>query len=233
MNKINSLIISLLLFSYSQHMLLAASFQSTDSIHDAVRSYILANLSHDTEYKLQLAALDNRLQLPLCTNPLEIFTHSESIKAGRNSIGVKCNSTKKWTIYTSANIIIYKDVIVLTQAIPRGAVINSHHVQLKKNNIATLRSGFLTNPQAIINKLASRNLNIGTVINKSHFREPKLIKKGEKVYIKVNSPNLNITVTGIAMMDGIKNQNIRIRNITSQKIIQATVIKQGQVEIML
>jgi len=59
--------------------------------------------------------------------------------------------------------------------------------------------------------------------------EPKLIKRGEKVIIKVNSPNLEISVAGIALMDGVKNQNIRIKNIKSKQIVQATVVKQGQV----
>jgi flagella basal body P-ring formation protein FlgA len=34
---------------------------------------------------------------------------------------------------------------------------------------------------------------------------------------------------GIAMMDGIKNQNIRIKNQKSKQVIQATVVKPGVV----
>jgi flagella basal body P-ring formation protein FlgA len=59
--------------------------------------------------------------------------------------------------------------------------------------------------------------------------EPKLIKRGERVNIRTSNQNLVISMAGIAMMDGIKGQNIRIKNIKSKQIVHATVEKPGQV----
>ena len=231
MTKINVLILILLFAGYTQQTT-ASQTQSVSSIQEAIHLYIASNLTLDTDYKVRLGQLDNRLQLSQCIEPLEIFTHSRSIKPGRNSIGVKCNGTKKWTIYTSAIIYIYKEVIVLSQPIRRGEMFSQHNLHLEKRDLSTIRSGYLTDPLVVVNKQATRNLGLGSVINKSNYTEPKLIKRGEKVTIKVSSQYLNISVMGIAMMDGIKGQNIRVKNEKSHQIIQATVVQSGQVVVM-
>jgi flagella basal body P-ring formation protein FlgA len=231
MNKINVPILILLFTSYTQQTT-ASQMQSASSIKEAVHQYIASNLASNIDYKVRLGQLDNRLKLPHCTEPLDIFTNSNSIKPGRNSVGVKCKGTKKWTVYTSAIIFIYKEVIVLSQPIRRGEIFSSNNIHFEKRDISTVRSGFLTDPLVVVNKQATRNLGLGSVINKSNLTEPKLIKKGEKVYIKANSPYLNVSVMGIAMMDGIKGQNIRVKNEKSHQIIQATVVQPGQVLVM-
>jgi len=228
MKKLTVLLAILLLLIQPQTSY-ASKFQSIASIHNATRQYINDSLNTSIDYKFRLGQIDSRLKLPLCSEPLEIFTAKNTLKAGRNSIGVKCNSKKKWSIYTSAIISIYKNVIVLSQPVKRGDFFNENILQFEKRDISGLHAGFFTDPTNIINKQATRNLSIGSVISQSNITEPKLIKRGERVTINLSSRNFEINVAGIALMDGIKNQNIRIKNITSKQIIQATVVKQGLV----
>lgn len=228
MKKI-SFVLGIILLTGHLSLANASQYQSISSIQEAIRHYIALNIASSTEYKETLGHIDTRLKLPQCDKPLNIFTQKATLKAGRNSIGVKCISKKKWTIYTSAIIKIYKDVLVLSQPIKRGEFYSKSILQLQKREVSSLRSGFFTDMQSIINKQASRNLNLGAVVTQSNVSEPKLVKRGEKVTIKINSPNLEISVAGIALMDGIKNQNIRVKNINSKQIVQATVEKQGQV----
>lgn len=206
--------------------------QSAESINKAISLYINKNLSSETEYKLTLGHFDNRLKLSLCDKALEIFTRSNTIKPGRNSIGVRCNSIKKWTIYTPININLYKKILVLTKPIRRGKMFNSHMFKIEKRDVSLLRSGYLTNPLSLINKQATRNLKIGSVLNKSNYTEPKLIKRGDTVTIQVNSLNLSISMMGIAVMDGKKGQKIKVKNIKSKQIVQATVKSPGQVAVI-
>lgn len=226
--KLKMLLITLLVVFFTKQVN-ASQSQSAESIKKAIRLYIASNLSSNTEYKLTLGHFDNRLKLPLCTKPLEVFTRSNTVKPGRNSIGVKCNSLKKWTIYTPININLYKNILVLTQPIRRGKTFDNTMFKIEKRDISLLRSGFMTDPLSLINKQATRNLNSGSVLNKSNYTEPKLIKRGDTVTIQVNSQNLNISMTGIAVMDGKKDQQIKVKNIKSQQVVQATVKNPGQV----
>lgn len=228
MNKINALTLILLFAGYTQQTT-ASQTQSISSIQDAILHYIDSSLAPETDYEVRLGQLDSRLKLSDCSQPLDVFTHSHSIKPGRNSVGVKCIGTKKWTIYTSTIIKIFKKVVVLSQPIHRGEIFNINNLQLENRDISTIRSGYLTDPLDIANKQATRNLGLGSVINKSNYSAPKLIKRGEKVNINISSQNLNISVMGIAMMDGIKGQNIRVKNEKSHQIVQATVVQSGQV----
>jgi flagella basal body P-ring formation protein FlgA len=209
----------------------ASQFQSPASIHDAIRQYIASSLPTATEYKLTLGQFDNRLQLTQCAETLEVYSHNKALKSGRNAIGVKCNGKKKWSIYNSVIIYIYKDVFVLSQAVRRGELFTSKHIMLEKKELSSLRSGYISDPKLIINKQASRNLGLGSVIKKSNLAEPRLIKRGERVFINASMPNIKISMAGIAMMDGIKGQSIRVKNIKSKRFIQATVIKSGQVAV--
>jgi len=222
-------ILVFLLYATSIQQSTASQFQSIASIQEATRDYINSNLTFTSDYKFKIGQIDNRLKLPLCPEALKVSPAKATLKAGRNAIRVRCQSTKKWTIYTSAIIYIYKDVIVLSQPIKRGELYSKHNLQLEKKELSTLRSGFFTDVKNIINKQASRNLSIGSVISQSNMTEPKIIKRGEKVTINISNSNFAISATGIALMDGKKNQNIRIKNIKSKQVIYATVVKQGQV----
>jgi flagella basal body P-ring formation protein FlgA len=208
---------------------LFAKAHPTAAIETAVRQFIASSLTTGTDYTAQLSRFDSRLKLPLCAEKLIIFHRTGSVKPGRNSIGITCNKPKKWAIYNSTTVNIFKQVVSLSQPIRRGEIFNRNLLQFETKNIATLRSGYFTDDNLIINKQATRNLSTGTVISKKNVTEPKLIKRGDKVFIKINSPNLEISTMGIAMMDGIKNQNIRIKNQKSKQVIQATVVKPGVV----
>lgn len=217
-----------ILTGYTQQSI-ATPYQSISSILEASRHYIVTHLTAEKDYKIKLEPIDNRLKLPLCDKTLIAFTAKSSLKPGRNSIGVKCTDKKKWTVYTSAFISLFKDVIVLTQPIRRGEFYTENMLHFEKKEVSGLRKGYFTDSDNIINKQASRNLSIGSVITQANITEPKLVKRGEKVTIKISSPNLVISAAGIALMDGVQNQNIRIKNIRSQQIVQATVVDQGQV----
>ena len=127
MNKITALIL-ILLFAGFTRQTTASQIQSASSIQEAINHYIASNLALDTDYKVRLGQLDNRLKLPYCTEPLDIFTHSSSIKPGRNSVGIKCKGTQKWTIYSSAIVTVFKEVIVLTQPIRRGEIFSPNNL---------------------------------------------------------------------------------------------------------
>lgn len=221
----------LLLVSYPK-LINASQIQTIPSIKSAIQHYISSNLPKDTDYDLTLGKIDHRLQLPLCNEPLTLFMPNSSLKPGRNSISIKCLKNKRWKIYTSVVINIYKEVLVLSQPLNRGEILTQDNLKFEKRNISSLRSGYLTDKQMIVNMQAIRNLREGKVLNKSNFIKPRLVKRGDKVHIKVSSPNLDISMAGISLMNGIKGQSIRVKNITSQQIVQATVVQSGVVEVI-
>ena len=98
-------------------------------------------------------------------------------------------------------------------------------------DIATLQHGFIVNPADVLNKQATRFTPAGTALNHTHYVEPTLINRGDQVRIQSGKPGMLITSKGIAMSDGIKGQKIRVKNVSSKRVIQGTVINPGVVTV--
>jgi flagella basal body P-ring formation protein FlgA len=205
--------------------------QSHESIAETVKGFIAENINLQGEYEVSLTPLDSRLNLPQCAVPLEAFTTNGLIKAGRMTIGVRCNTEKKWSIFTSAIIKTYQMVVVLSQPIQRGEIFTRQHLAIEKREVSNLREDFVTQIEQIENKQATRQLNTGTILSLRTLVEPKLIKRGDKVVISTTKPDFSIRMSGVAMMDGAKGQLIKVKNQNSGRIINATVIEPGLVSV--
>ncbi|MCK9397569.1 MAG: flagellar basal body P-ring formation protein FlgA [Methylobacter sp.] len=205
--------------------------QSHESIGEAVKEYIAQNINLPGEYEVILIPLDSRLNLPQCAEPLEVFKTTSLIKAGRMTIGVRCNTEKKWSIFTSAVIKTYQVVVVLSQTVQRGAIVTRQHLAIEKREVSNLREDFVTEIEQVENKQATRQLDAGTIISLRSLVEPKLIKRGDKVVITTTKPDFSIRMSGVAMTDGIKGQLISVKNQTSGRIINATVVEPGLVAV--
>ena len=133
-------------------------FQSHDSIYELVKDTVARNINTAAEYEISVLPLDSQLKLPECTEALEAFTTTDLIKAGRASIGVRCNAEKKWSIFTSVVIKVYETVIVLSRPVQRGEIITRQHLAIEKRDVSKLRGDFVTQAEQIENKQAARQM---------------------------------------------------------------------------
>ena len=222
--KTINLLLSLLLVSLN---ICAAEIQSLSVIQDAVNGFVSSQLDPTGEYQINNAQIDPRLQLPACEQPLDIFPQSGVIRPGRNTIGIRCSGSNNWTIYSTVIVRSFEAVLVLTKSLARHDRIGPDYLTSETRDTSTLQQGYLTDPQEILDKQATRFIPAGSVLYKSHYSEPTLVKRGERVSIKSGKPGLTITSIGVAMMDGIKGQQINVKNASSQRVIQATVVDPG------
>jgi flagella basal body P-ring formation protein FlgA len=206
-------------------------FQSHDSIYELVKDTVARNINTFAEYEISVLPLDSLLKLPECAEPLEAFTTTDLIKAGRTAIGVRCNAEKKWSIFTFAVIKVYETVIVLSRPVQRGEIITRQYLASEKRDVSKLRGDFVTQAEQVENKQAARQMPAGAILGLRSFIEPKLIKRGDKIIISTIQPAFSIRMNGVAMMDGTKGQRIRIKNENSGRIISATVIEPGLVSV--
>lgn len=207
-----------------------ASFQPHETIYSVARDYIAQHIAA-ADYEAVLAPLDNQLKLMPCPEPLEPFTANDSINPGRNSIGIRCNAANKWSIYLSAVIKIYQPVLVLTRPLQRGETITGQDLSVQRKDVSALRGDFVVQTEQIEHKQALRPIPAGAILSLRNFAEPKLIKRGDKIIISFAQSGFTIRMNGLAMMDGAKGQQIRIKNQSSGRIISATVMEPGLVSV--
>jgi len=219
-------LLSLMFFTTSQA---EEQFQSLDSIYAIVKETIARNMSPSAEYEINVHPLDTQLKLQNCPKPLEVFKANEQMKAGRASIGVRCSADKKWSVFVSAVIKVYESVIVLTRPVQRGELITGQHLSIEKKDISNTRGDFVTGLEQVENKEAARNMPAGTVLGLKSVIVPPLIKRKDKVIISSGQTDFSIQMSGTAMMEGSKDQVIKVKNDSSGRIIAGTVIAAGMV----
>ncbi len=209
-----------------------SDYQDHGIIREAVTSFLESKLRRQKlDFKIQLNKLDPRLKLPRCTTPLDIFNPPGSRPFGNVSIGVRCTAIKPWTIYTSVKVILYKNVVVLTKPMQRGATITSSHVGKKRIELSKTEQHYLTELSDVIGKNTRRPLASGMVLNMTLLSDPKTIERGQQVTLIADANGMKIRMMGAALMDGVLGQRIRVRNISSKRIIEGTVISPGLVRI--
>ncbi len=218
-----ALTLTLITTSYAE-----LNIQSHDSIYELVRQTLIKNIKAD-DYEINVLPLDNLLRLPECAQPLTAVMTANVINAGRTTIGVRCDTGAKWSIFTSAMVKIFDQVCILSQPIQQGEIINPQYLMIEKRDVSTLRGDFVTRIEQLENKQATHYLPKGTVLSLKYFVEPFLIKRGERVTISAIKATFNIDMKGIAMTDGRKNQRINVKNESSGRMINATVIEAGHV----
>lgn len=210
---------------------IAMQNHSIQAIQEDVDRYVRANLEVNADYRIQIAPIDPHLQLPACEQTLTLSAQSGNLKPGLNTISVRCNGDRNWAIFSTVVIKAFQQVLVSSKPIQRNEPIRAEHLTLEKRDVGSLQQGFLSDPEDAVNKQASRNIAAGTVLNRNHYAELTLIKRGEQISIQSGRGGLLISAPGIALMNGAKGQQIRVKNASSQRIVQAVVTDAGVVSV--
>ena len=187
-------------------------------------------LLKEYESNIKISYLDPRLNLPVCPKPLQI-TPPSPLQLGRNHIKVHCKEGKIWALNVPVEIQLITQVVVLNQPITKGLILKANHLDYQNQNLSQLRNGYYLKKSDVIGKQSKRALQGLTVVN-SHLVLPALlIHKGDHVMITASKGAMSVKMPGEALNDGREGRQIRVKNKRSQRIIKATVVAQGLVEV--
>ena len=199
------------------YVVLTAELDAKEQSHGAITQAISQYLASETgassqDFEVLVARLDTRLKLVECKRPLNVFLPHAHQSTGNMTVGVRCQGQKPWTIYTKASILNFKNIAILTKSMTRGAIISEGDIRFVRKDVSTLRRGYLTSIDDILNKQLKRALSSEAILNPSNLVSQKIIKRGQKVSIRAANKFLDIRMSGHALMDGEAGQRIRVRN---------------------
>jgi len=212
----------------------AHAAQSLDDINATVRQFIDESLPllQGTRREIQINPLDPRLRLAECDKPLQAFSPGNQRGGGSITVGVRCEGSSPWKIYVSAQIKLFRPVVIVNRPLPKGSPITLADVELQERDITRLTKGFFTDPHAAAGMLAKRALSSGEILNTSNLQAPTLVNKGDKVRIVARSESFEVIMLGEAMRDGGLGDRIPVRNLSSGRVVEAVVGGAGEVEIV-
>lgn len=203
-------------------------------IRQAVEDFVLEyQSSAQGQIVVKVGQIDSRLRLHNCGDNLELFTPSSHGSPGRLTVGVRCHDARSWTIYVPVDLQVYRKVVVTTHPLTRGQLVGPNDVRLENRDIGRLTQGFITNTEDVIGQSVRRPVGHKQVIRPTHIAPRAVIRRGQRVTILASSGTLEVRMSGEALADGAPGEPIKIRNSTTDRVIEAIVQGPGVVKVKL
>lgn len=207
--------------------------ESHASITRAVQQFLEAQseINQHSKFTIRIGHLDRRLRLNACAHALETYLAPGGKLNGKTSVGVRCRGPKAWALYVPVNIALISTVYKTSRPLARGHIIRKQDIISAEYNLALLNYGYFSHREDLLGKQTRRRLRQNQVITPSQIIEPLMVKRGEKVTLIAKSNNFAIRMIGEAMMNGARGERIRVKNMSSRRIIEGTVTQSGEVTI--
>ncbi len=209
----------------------SSSLQSHKSITSAVKHFVVQQNVPLENLRITLTSLSDRLVLPKCGELLQVSMAPGTKLHGNTSLAVSCASPQKWKIHVAAHIDGQVNVLIARHPIPRGTVIQNEDLKFVLRRYSQLNYGYYGSAKLLANMEAKRNIRAGQVLTPNILRAQKMVLRGEHITIMAQNGGLNLRVKGKALMDGQMGQMIKVKNLSSKKLIYARVISAGMVKV--
>jgi len=231
-------IIFLFNFALVSHSILAEPISSQQlhphqNISDTARQFLDANIkkSQFSRIDIQMSQLDPRLRLSQCPLPLTTTLAPGSQFAGKTTVHLRCNSRRPWTVYTTATIKLYGNVIQTAGPLTKGHILKKDDLMSVEEDLGRIKYGYFISKEKLIGKQLKRRLPQGRVIKANYVKAQTLVKRGELVTIVAENTGYSVKMTGTAMANGVLGDRIRVKNISSKRIVEGTIKEAGVVSI--
>ncbi|MFK3724142.1 flagellar basal body P-ring formation chaperone FlgA [Pseudomonas monteilii] len=198
----------------------------------AVEDY-LATSQTEGRYEVQVNAIDPRLRMPLCDRDLDASLESPAQPMGRVTVRVRCNGAAPWTVFVPAQVHLYREVVVVSRPLKRESVIGEGDVVMRERDVGTLNRGFLSQLDQAVGMKLVRPTVLDQVLTPQHLEQAEVIRKGDHVVIIARSGSLSVRMPGEALVKGGLSEQIRVRNLNSNRVVKAMVVGPGQVEVAM
>lgn len=229
--KVSIICVLALVFTLSSYATASGTYGVTQ-LQQAASQFLAREYQRVPHQKIdiQVGNLDKRLQLKPCATPLEFTPQDPSGLGGNISVKVECSGSTAWAIHIPAQVNIYREIPVAALDIRRGHLIQPNNLATSLVNISSIRQGFAEEPDAIIGREARRNIGKGDVFTKARLAPPTSVKRGELVVLQSVAGGITVSSSGTAMSDGRLGQKIRVKNVSSDRIVTGVVQGQGVVQ---
>lgn len=212
----------------------AETIQPVESIRSAARDFVQKEIRvPSASIETEVGNIDPRLRLAGCAKPLAAFLPAGSRLPGNSTIGIRCGSSRPWTVYVPVRVKVMAPVWVTARALARGELIKQADLQSQVHDLASLPGAAITELTQVLGRQAAIPIAPGTILRSALLRAARLIKRGEKVTILAKSSGIEVRMSGEALADGSEGDSIQVRNTLTKKTIQATVTQEGHVQVRL
>jgi len=172
--------------------------------------------------------------------PLSLENFTLEVKENRNDefignrlyqVKIRHENNFYKQISIPTQIEVCKDLVLSSRPLERDKNISEQDIIVVKKWFSRLPQDLLTDPVNIIGKRLLRSIKARSTFTVSMLSNPIMFKRGKVVKIVCDNNVLTITTLGQAEEEGTFGATVRVKNLSSNKIIHAKVVGDSVVKI--
>ncbi|MDK1287410.1 flagellar basal body P-ring formation chaperone FlgA [Pseudoalteromonas umbrosa] len=191
-------------------------------IQELAIKYVQAHSTQDPKGVLNISALplDTRIPSRQCQSPLKVSSKASPPFNRQVTVQVRCTDKKNWVQFVHVKIETLYPVIVTTQQLDKGTVLQAEDMKVAMRPKHFVRASNIDSIDMLVGSKTKRRIQADKAIN---LRQICMICKGDSVIIFAGNEHFAIKTQGIALQDGNIGEQIRVKNVKSGKTIRARV----------
>lgn len=203
------------------------SIQIRQRVTEAIKQHF-TNQVPDSRTEVQLNPINNQLDFPPCSHPLNV---SLPFHSGTRITAKAACSQPRWSLFVTGRVQIFKTVVMTSGPIVKGSRIRAGMLQLREQDISALRGDYFQRQQDISGRVARISISADTVITPRMLTQANAVSRGDPVIIEVRRGSVLIRTEGTARENGRIGDSIDVTNNRSGISIRAQVVAPGRVRI--
>ena len=210
-------------------------FEDHATIIRSVKQFIRRHVQkmHQGEFTIRVGQLDPRHRLRRCSKPLETSITGNNPGSTSMTVAVRCTGTSPWLLYVPGKVSMFKQIFIARQTMSRGHRITAGDLQSIRRDIGQLQFGYIDKKRDVIGKITKRVVFANSVIRPQMLSLPLLVKRGQTVVLMAESNGIQVRMSGKALGSAPAGQTIRVRNLSSRRIVEGVVVRSGVVKISM
>lgn len=231
--KIDAALLASLLLTAAASNAANRKTEPHDAIRAAAEAHVMAQADQfPTPPRVKAGTLDSRLKLAACDQPLEAYDSPNGLNRGRGVVGVRCTGSTPWKIYVPVQVALMEHVVSSRHPLVSGQVLEADDLMLRETDVSQFHKAYFTDIKDVVGLRAKRAIAAGRTLHAGLLNREKLVKRGSQVEIIAGSDGLYVSMKGKALADGGRGDRIRVKNLTSGRVVTGEVTESGVIRVM-
>jgi flagellar basal body P-ring formation protein FlgA len=124
------------------------------------------------------------------------------------------------------------EVPITVVRLPAGAIPGPRDIRMARIHVNTINGDVARSTGSIVGMQLKRQIPSGQPIALADLTRPTEVTRGDPVRVGLEANGLSLAGEGIALESGAAGERIRVRNQSSQAVIEALVVGPGQVRVV-
>jgi len=212
----------------------AIDLEDADSIRAAAERTVRSEAgSAASNLSLQVSPLDARLHVAACDRALTGFISTSSASHNQTTVGVRCEGSIRWTVYTSVAVQSQVAVLVARRSMARDVEVSAADFKLEERKVPGVASAYVTDIDALAGQRLGHPIASGDPLTLDALAPANLVHRGQQVVLLAHAGGVEVRMAGVALADGRASERIKVQNQSSQRMVEGIIRSANEIEIPL